>query len=151
MVSFANSTLEKAELFEKKLRELEKTIPLIAFRTFIATGKLPKDLDPSIKEKMIELKDLRTSGISGEMRYILAQASSKGLTLNQDIVTGKSIIPKFSKSVLKAIPNLEVYQIFSPYSLDELAKLTEISNVSDKNKDNEEKNETLNNSDNDAR
>lgn len=141
MVSFANSTLDKAELFEEKLRELESLVPLIVFRTFISTGKKPKNIDSATFEKMVELQELRADGISGEMRYAKAQARAKGLTISEDILTAKSIAPGFSKAVTDSIPNLEVYKIFAPYTAKELEKIAEIQEKKEESDPNKNSNQ----------
>lgn len=140
MISFARSTLKKAKEFNTRLEELEKTVPLCVIRNYILTGEKPKDVDDLTIQKIDELKQLRQDGISGEMIYATAQAESNGLTLTDEIKSGKSIVPGFNKNVLEKVPSLQVYQYFMLFTEKELDDyLTNIRNNIEDEKHTEQK------------
>ena len=128
MVSYATSTYKKAKLFHEKLKELQKTINPITIRTYLAAESMQQDksvdlnLDLSDDEKaqLDELKALRMDGIQAEMKYALAQAEKSGIQLSEQIVSGRSILPGFSKELLDKVPSLGVYNLFMPFTEEEL-------------------------------
>ena len=50
--------------------------------------------------KIDELMAIRKPGIQGEMRYALAHAKKNGVDLTEEITSGKSLLPGFSRELL---------------------------------------------------
>lgn len=126
MVSYARSTYEKAQKFNSKLEELQKTIKPIIIRTYLAAKNERKEdcvnlnLSEEQKAQLDELEALRTVGIKGEMKYALAQAAKNGIDLSEETVSGKLLVPGFSRDVLQKVPSLGVYDLFLLFTKEEL-------------------------------
>ena len=128
MISYAKSTYEKSKQFNEKLRELQKIINPRTIRTYLAadntqkdeTVELNLDISDDQRAQLDELKALRMAGIQSEMRYALAQAEKNGIQLSEQIVSGKSIVPGFNKELLDKVPSLGVYNLFIPFTEEEL-------------------------------
>ena len=54
------------------------------------------------------------------MKYALAQAKKNGVMLSEDIVSGKSVVPGFSREFLEKVPSLGVYSLFLLFTEKEL-------------------------------
>lgn len=126
MVSYARSTYEKAKQFNDKLQEMQKTIPPAVIRTYLAALKSTKKdcaaalglTDEQIAQ-IDELMAIRKAGIQGEMRYTLAQAKKNGVELTEEIVSGESLLPGFSRELLDKVPSLGVYSLFMLFTAEE--------------------------------
>lgn len=127
MISYARSTYQKSREFNEKLKELQKTIKPAVIRTYLAMENRHTDpfteldlgLSDEDKAGIDELKALRMAGIQGEIRYALAQANKNGIQLSEEIVSGRSIVPGFSREFLEKVPSLGVYQLFMLFTEEE--------------------------------
>lgn len=134
MVSYARSTYEKSKQFNENLKELQKTISPITIRTYLAAESIQKDenveLNLNINEeqraRLDELKALRMAGIQAEMKYALAQAEKNGIELSEQIVSGQAILPGFERELLDKVPSLGVYDLFIPFTVEELREIKDV-------------------------
>ena len=126
MVSYARSTYEKAKQFNDKLREIQKTVPPALIRTYLTAVQITKKdcaaalglTDEQIAQ-IDELMAIRKAGIQGEMRYALAQAKKNGVELAEEILSGESLLPGFSRELLDKVPSLGVYSLFMLFTAEE--------------------------------
>lgn len=128
MVSYARSTYAKAKEFQKKLKELQKTISPAIIRAYLLT-KYEQNVDKvaeklHLREEQIaqieELEALRRSGIQAEMRYARAQAKKNGILLPEQILSGQAVIPELTRELLEKVPSLGVYNLFLFFTEEEL-------------------------------
>ena len=128
MVSYARSTYEKSRRFHEMLKELQKTISPVMIRTYLAVANKQKDDDVELslnineeqKARLDELNKLRMDGIRSEMKYALAQAEKNGIQLSEQVVSGRAILPGFKRELLDKVPSLGVYDLFIPFTEEEL-------------------------------
>ncbi|MCI8714032.1 MAG: hypothetical protein HFH23_17715 [Ruminococcus sp.] len=128
MVSYARSTYEKSRRFHEMLKELQKTISPVMIRTYLAAANKQKDDDVELslnineeqKARLDELNKLRMDGIRSEMKYALAQAEKNGIQLSEQVVSGRAILPGFKRELLDKVPSLGVYDLFIPFTEEEL-------------------------------
>ena len=128
MVSYARSTYEKSRRFHEMLKELQKTISPVMIRTYLAAANKQKDDDVELslnineeqKARLDELNKLRMDGIRSEMKYALAQAEKNGIQLSEQVVSGRAILPGFKRELLDKVPSLGVYDLFIPFTKEEL-------------------------------
>ena len=128
MVSYARSTYEKSRRFHEMLKELQKTISPVMIRTYLAAANKQKDDDVELslninddqKPRLDELNKLRMDGIRSEMKYALAQAEKNGIQLSEQVVSGRAILPGFKRELLDKVPSLGVYDLFIPFTEEEL-------------------------------
>lgn len=124
-VAYARSTWKKVKNFQEGLKDLETKIPMILVREYISTGKKNKDIPDEVYEQIDNLKNLRSNGIQGEMKYAVAQAEGNGIRLKENIIKGNDMRPGFSKKILNKIPSLGIYTHFMWYTEKELSQLRE--------------------------
>lgn len=105
-VAYARSTWKKVKNFQAGLKELEDKIPMILVREYISTGKKSEDIPDEVYEQIDNLKNLRSNGIQGEMKYAVAQAEENGIRLKENILKGQDMRPGFSRKILNKIPSL---------------------------------------------
>ena len=128
MVSYARSTYEKSRRFHEMLKELQKTISPVMIRTYLAAANKQKDDDVELslnineeqKARLDELNKLRMDEIRSEMKYALAQAEKNGIQLSEQVVSGRAILPGFKRELLDKVPSLGVYDLFIPFTEEEL-------------------------------
>ena len=128
MVSYARSTYEKSRRFHEMLKQLQKTISPVMIRTYLAAANKQKDDDVELslnineeqKARLDELNKLRMDGIRSEMKYALAQAEKNGIQLSEQVVSGRAILPGFKRELLDKVPSLGVYDLFIPFTEEEL-------------------------------
>ena len=62
---------------------------------------------------------IRKPGIQGEMRYALAHAKKNGVDLTEEITSGKSLLPGFSRELLDKVLSLGFYSLFMLFTAEE--------------------------------
>lgn len=122
-ITHARSTWAKVKEFQRGLEELGKRVELSLIRRYLLTGEKSREVPRDVYKEADRLKEIREQGIQNEMQYCLAQAELNGITLSEDIQSGKDIRPFFSKKVLEKVPSLDIYTHFMWYSEEELEKL----------------------------
>lgn len=127
-VTHARSTWAKVREFQNGIEELGKKVELSLIRRYLLTGEKSREIPRDVYKEADRLKQIREQGIQNEMQYCLAQAELNGITLSEDIQSGKDIRPYFSKKVLEKVPSLDIYTHFMWYSEEELEKLRKESN-----------------------
>ena len=68
--------------------------------------------------KIDELMAIRKPGIQGEMRYALAHAKKNGVDLTEEITSGKSLLPGFSRELLDKVLSLGFYSLFMLFTAE---------------------------------
>jgi len=129
--SYERATYRKEKEFNQKLEELQKTISPGVIRAYLGAESIQKEesvrldlnLNDEQKSQLEELKALRISGIQAEIHYALAQARKNGVELSEEIVSGRSIVPGFSRELLDKVPSLGVYHLFMPYTKEEFDQI----------------------------
>ena len=111
-VAFARSTWRKVKEFQEGVRGLEQRLPMHEVRDYLVSGVREEGVPEDIYDEIDRLRQLRAEGIRGEMRYALAQASSAGLTLSEEVVEGRSLMAMPPLEVLKQVPSLGIYRHF---------------------------------------
>ena len=126
-VSHALSTWDKVKAFQDGLEALEKRVELSIARAYLLTGEKSEVVSPDVYDEIDRLEAIREEGIQSEMKYCLAQARLSGITLPEEIQTGKDIRPFFNEKVLEKVPSLDLYTHFMWYSSKELGDLKKVA------------------------
>lgn len=124
-VSYAMSTYRKAKQFNEALINLQESVDPMVIRAYFSSENEIREanvweLSESQRKQLEELEALRMDGIRSEMKYALAQAKKNGVMLSEDIVSGKSVVPGFSREFLEKVPSLGVYSLFLLFTEKEL-------------------------------
>lgn len=121
-VAFHLETLDAAHLFRSRLNELGKKVDLGVARLYVMSGKKLSEVPEDIYEEIEEVFAIREKAIYAEMHaHGVAQAYYAGIELEQDILDGKSLSIGFPK-LYDQVPTSKVYELFIPFTTDELKK-----------------------------
>lgn len=111
-VGFAMSTWRKVKEFRAGVRALEKRLPMHEVWDYLVSGRREEGVPGDIYDEIDRLRELRSDGIRGEMRFALAQARAVGLTLDEEVTEGRSLMAMPPLEVLKQVPSLGIYRHF---------------------------------------
>ena len=111
-VGFAMSTWRKVKAFQDGVRALEQRLPMSEVRDYRASGRREEGVPADIYDEIDRLREVRSEGIRGEMRYALAQARAAGLTLSEEVTEGYSLMALPPLEILKQVPSLGIYRHF---------------------------------------
>ena len=117
-VSYARSTYRKSKEFSEGLEELGKRIPPALMRYYYMTGIKSPEYEEALYQEIDALFAIRESGITGEMKYVIAQAQINGAVIPQEALGGRSLQIAFPELEEKA-PSLGVYRLFMPFTVAE--------------------------------
>ena len=111
-VGFAMSTWRKVKEFQAGIRVLERRFPMDEVRDYLVSGRREEGVPADIYNEIDRLKELRSAGIRGEMKYAEAQAKAHGLTLSAEVLEGRSLMAMPPLDILQKVPSLGIYRQF---------------------------------------
>ena len=131
---FEVSTINAIKQFRDLLAEIKKKHPNMTMpmaREYLKRGTKIAGVSEELYADLDRLSQIRTTAITTEKEYIIAQAQKAHIKLPEEIVSGKSLIPFFEDATYELVPTLKIFEYMTFYSPEEIAGMREKIQIND--------------------
>lgn len=131
---FEVSTINAIKQFRDLLAEIKKKHPNMTMpmaREYLKRGTKIAGVSEELYADLDRLSQIRTTAITTEKEYIIAQAQKAHIKIPEEIVSGKSLVPFFEDAAYELVPTLKIFEYMTFYSPEEIAGMKEKIQIND--------------------